>query len=81
MSFADPKALAADGRTFTHWSESDVRLLRLVHEDLPDRLIARMLGKTEKSVRSMAWRLGLKKSKERLAEMGRENVAARWRKR
>ena len=45
----------------------------------PNLEIARDLNRTVKSVVSKAHNLGLKKSSDRLREMGRENVSQRYR--
>lgn len=55
------------------WTDADLRWLRAHYADTSNLGIARHLGRSMKSVASKASRLGLKKSGERLAEMGREN--------
>lgn len=80
MSFQDPLALTSNGRTFTKWTKRDLSTLRKHHANWPDDTLAWTIGKTLKSVRTMACRLGLKKSKARLSKMGRENIEKRHQK-
>jgi hypothetical protein len=60
------------------WRAEELELLRKNYAIEPNLEIARRLGRSVKSVVSKANLLGLKKSKDRLREMGRENVSARY---
>lgn len=60
------------------WRAEELDVLR---EDYPNQSnvdLARRLGRSVKSVVSKAHHLGLSKSSDRLREMGRENVSARY---
>lgn len=59
------------------WTEEQVTLLRELYPSRGNEEIARILGRSAKSVVSKANDLELKKSRERLREMGRENVRIR----
>ena len=61
------------------WTRDEVEELIAVFPELPNLEIARRLGRSVKSVVAKANELGLRKSKERLREMGRENVMVRHR--
>ncbi|MAW62325.1 MAG: hypothetical protein CMJ94_16035 [Planctomycetes bacterium] len=61
------------------WRPEDVEQLRAMYPDTPNLDIAKALDRTLKSVVSKAHDLGLKKSPDRLRDMGRENVALRYR--
>jgi hypothetical protein len=60
------------------WSEEELRLLSELYPTLPNLDIARRLQRSVKSVVSKAHNLGLKKSPERLRDMGRQNVSLRY---
>jgi hypothetical protein len=60
------------------WSRAEVETLRLRYSMHSNQAIAEALGRSIKSVVSKADNLGLKKSYERLREMGRENVRVRY---
>ncbi|PIE24182.1 MAG: hypothetical protein CSA62_05090 [Planctomycetota bacterium] len=59
------------------WTTEEVDELIRVFPERPNLDIARSLGRSVKSVVAKANELGLRKSKERLREMGRENVMIR----
>jgi len=61
------------------WSDEELALLRKHYPDRPALEVARLLGRTRKSVVSKAHALGIRKSAKRLREMGRENVSFRYR--
>lgn len=61
------------------WRPEDVEKLRALYPETPNLEIAKQLERTLKSVVSKAHDLGLKKSPDRLRDMGRENVALRYR--
>lgn len=60
------------------WTKAEIRVLRERYADTSNVELARELKKSQKSVVSKAHHLGLKKSAERLAAMGSENVALRY---
>jgi hypothetical protein len=72
-----PEHRCADGRTFTAWTVADLRDLRRRYANMPNALLARLLGKTTKAVATKACKLGLHKSAERLRRMGDENQSKR----
>ncbi len=61
------------------WGAEEIELLVRDYPLRPNLEIARELDRTVKSVVSKAHNLGLKKSSDRLREMGRENVSQRYR--
>lgn len=75
------KALMAKMRVKTampRWSDHDIEELRRMYADTSNLELARLLGKSVKSVVSKAHNLGIKKSPEYLRAMGRENVVGRY---
>lgn len=86
---ADEHALAKD-KAFTRklsgeastrmprWSVDELEMLKRDYPNLPNLDIAQKLRRSVKSVVSKAHNLGLKKSSQRLREMGRENVSLRY---
>lgn len=63
------------------WSKEEIALLRELYPTHSNLEIAQRLDRSVKSVVSKAHNLGLKKSVERLQEMGRQNVSLRYRRR
>lgn len=61
------------------WEPEELALLEELYPSTPNLDIAHRVGRSVKSVVSKAHHLGLRKDPERLAEMGRENVAQRYR--
>lgn len=61
------------------WTEMELDLLRRFYSSIPAKLLAQKLRRSTRSVTCKAHRLGLKKSHERLREMGASNVMVRWR--
>ena len=59
------------------WEANEVRLLRKLYPAQSNLDIARELGRSVKSIVAKASELGLKKTRKRLRQMGRENVAIR----
>lgn len=59
------------------WNKSEEQALRSLYKDHSNLEIAKILGKTVKSIVSKAHDLQLKKNSDRLEEMGRENVSLR----
>lgn len=68
----------AKNRRMPRWKPEDVETLRTLYPVQSNLDVARVLGRSVKSVRSKAQDLGLRKSPERLEAMGRENVKARY---
>jgi len=60
------------------WSNEELELLKNEYPTNSNLDIARKLDRSVKSVVSKAHNLGLKKSSDRLREMGRENVSLRY---
>lgn len=60
------------------WTQQELELLKRDYSTKSNLDIARELGRSVKSVVSKAHHLGLKKSTERLRDMGRENVSLRY---
>jgi hypothetical protein len=60
------------------WRSGELDVLRRDYPAQSNLDLARTLGRSVKSVVSKAHHLGLKKSTERLQEMGRENVSLRY---
>lgn len=60
------------------WRAEELELLRQHYSTHSNLAIAHKLGRSVKSIVSKAHHLRLKKSSERLREMGRENVRARY---
>jgi len=61
------------------WTAEELDLLRRDYPVHPNLEIAKRLGRSVKCIVSKAHNLGLKKSPDRLREMGRENVSLRYR--
>ena len=59
------------------WSTEEIRQLAKLYSETPNLEVARRLGRSVKSIVSKAHELDLKKSEERLRDMGRQNVALR----
>ena len=60
------------------WRAEELAILARDYPVLPNLELARVLGRSVKSVVSKAHHLGLKKTEERLRTMGRENVSLRY---
>lgn len=81
---AEELALRKNKRVFTggkmpRWSDEEIAYLREHYEGTASIDIALHLGRSERSIVSKAHHLGLRKGRDRLAEMGRENVGRRYR--
>ncbi len=59
------------------WSANDVRLLRKLYPTRSNLEISQELDRSVKSIVAKASEVGLKKTRNRLRQMGRENVAVR----
>ncbi|MCB9880726.1 MAG: hypothetical protein H6832_18335 [Planctomycetes bacterium] len=68
----------ARSRRMPRWSTADIERLRVLYPVRANLEVARMLGRSLKSVRAKAGQLGLRKTKDRLEAMGRENVRVRY---
>lgn len=62
------------------WGKPEIELLKELYPATSNLEIAARLNRSVKSVVSKAHNLGLKKEADRLREMGRENVAMRYKK-
>jgi hypothetical protein len=60
------------------WAEPELDVLRDLYPRVSNLEIAQQLNRSVKSVVSKAHNLGLKKDRERLREMGRQNVRLRY---
>lgn len=60
------------------WTEPELEILRDLYPRISNLEIAQKLNRSVKSVVSKAHNLGLKKDRERLREMGRQNVRLRY---
>lgn len=65
------------GNRMPRWSAEELEQLRELYPTTPNLEIARRVGRTVKAVVSKAHQLKLKKTQERLREMGVENVSKR----
>lgn len=73
------KRLEGKGSTkMPRWTTADTRILESLYSTHSNLEIAERLGRSVKSVVSKAYNIGLRKSSERLREMGRENVRRRY---
>ena len=61
------------------WNADEVQRLRELYPDLDNLSVARALGRTVTSVANKAHQLGIKKSAEMLADIGRANISLRYR--
>ncbi len=61
------------------WSDAEIERLKELYTTSSNLEIAQALDRSVKSVVSKAHNLGLKKSPNRLQEMGRQNVNLRYR--
>lgn len=60
------------------WTEAEISTLRELYPHIPNKQVARSIGRSVTSVVCRAQRMGLRKTPERLREMGLENVRGRW---
>ena len=59
------------------WTEDEVQRLIEVYGNLDNQAISRELGRSITSIANKAWQLGISKSIEQLAKVGRSNVNRR----
>lgn len=60
------------------WTEEDVETLKRMHGTASNSQIAKLLGRTTKSITSKANSFGLKKTSDHLRKMGKDNVQWRY---
>lgn len=60
------------------WTKEEIKFLLDWYADTSNTEIAEHLGRSVKSVVSKAFHMGLRKSPDRLREMGAENVSIRY---
>lgn len=73
------KVRGTSATVMPRWSDAEILILEEMYQTESNLDIAQRLDRSVKSVVSKAHNLGLKKSVERLQEMGRENVSLRYR--
>lgn len=78
LALSKNKAAFAAPFKMPRWTPEAVALLRERYDETSNLELARLLGRSIKSVVSKAHNLGLRKSEARLKDMGRENVMRRW---
>jgi hypothetical protein len=61
------------------WTKEEIAALKRMHRSRSNAEIAKVLRRKTSSVVFKAHRLGLSKGPKRLREMGKQNVAKRWR--
>lgn len=67
------------GSKMPRWRDWEVELVRRYYSVLPsERLVDLLPSRTKSSIVTLAHRLGLRKTPERKAQSGRENVLIRW---
>tara|TARA_R110000851_G_scaffold120002_1_gene248067 strand:- start:8542 stop:8913 length:372 start_codon:yes stop_codon:yes gene_type:complete len=76
MSLSRDKTKFA-GQVMPRWSSAEVQTIREMYPASANLTIAKALGRSVRSVVSMAHKLKLKKDGARLQDMGRENVLLR----
>jgi len=73
------RKLQGQGATrMPRWGPEELEILRANYAERSNLELARMLGRSVKSVISRAHRIGLRKSADRLHEMGQANVRVRF---
>lgn len=60
------------------WTEAQIKTLLELYPHMPNTQVAEAVGRPVVSVVAKAHRMGIKKTPERLRQMGRENVGIRW---
>lgn len=66
------------GDKMPRWTVEQLEYIRDNYTSLSNKELSCRTGKTVKAINTFAVRFGLRKSQERLAEMGRQNVSMRW---
>lgn len=77
--FAAGEAVEPGAARMPRWTTEQVARLRQVYADRDNLAVARLLGRSVTSVANKANQLGLRKSPAVLADIGRTNVAVRYR--
>jgi hypothetical protein len=77
----DKRFAARSGARMPRWTAAEVERLRQLYPDRDNLEVARRIGRTVTSVANKANQLGLRKSPSLLADLGRSNVAVRYRER
>jgi len=72
-----PKKVAKKGRP--RWTKEEIATLKNMYRAHSNASIAKLLGRKVSSVVFKGYRLGLEKGPKRLKEMGKQNIAKRWR--
>ncbi|MCB9916094.1 MAG: hypothetical protein H6828_13280 [Planctomycetes bacterium] len=72
------KLAGAAATPMPRWTADEIKLLEELYPAHSNLDIAKQLERSVKSVVSKAHNLGLKKDRDRLAEMGRQNVSLRY---
>jgi hypothetical protein len=75
----DKRFAARSGARMPRWTDPEVQRLRAVYADRDNLEVARLVGRTVTSVANKANQLGLRKSPTLLTDIGRSNVAVRYR--
>ena len=76
---------AADGAVLAprprmpRWTPTEIRRLREIYPDRDNLAVARELGRSVNSVANKAYQLGIRKNADVLTDIGRSNVALRYR--
>lgn len=68
-----------DGVRAPRWTEAEIAQLRSLYPDRDNLEIARAMGRSVISVANKAWQLGLHKGRKARQQIGRANVAFRFR--
>lgn len=74
-----PKQMGQARSRMPRWTSEEVLRLRELYPDHDNLTVARELGRTVTSVANKAYQLGIKKSAELLADIGRSNISHRYR--
>jgi hypothetical protein len=75
----DKRCPARAGARMPRWTRAEVGRLRQLYPDHDNLEVARRIGRTVTSVANKAYQLGLRKSPALLADLGRSNIALRYR--
>ena len=71
-------SVGSGSSSMPRWTADDVVRLRMLYPHHDNLTVARELGRTVTSVANKAYQLGIKKSSEVLADIGRANIAVRY---
>lgn len=70
--------LSFPGQPMPRWDEVEIAYLKDNYPTKPNLVLARELGRTVKAIVAKAHLMGLAKERDRLVEMGRQNISIRW---